>query len=139
MPVASFPKSCCADGHRKRSERSASREGAKGGCVLLSAPRRSKVRFASTFLCKKSHPSASLLLLFHKKSRSAHLFGCKRPHDDSLSLPTFCEFYYCRVMNTRPKHSVLSPSAFFLFLTFYIDFICQKEYIKYKRNNGVIL
>ena len=25
-----------------------------------------------------------------KKSRSAHLFGCKRPRDGSLSLPTFC-------------------------------------------------
>ena len=26
-----------------------------------------------------------------KKSRSAHLFGCKRPHDGSLSLPPFCD------------------------------------------------
>ena len=25
-----------------------------------------------------------------KKARSAHLFGCKRPHDGSLSLPPFC-------------------------------------------------
>ena len=41
---------------------------------------------------QKSPPPASLLLLFHKKSRSARLFGCKRPHNDSLSLPTFCEF-----------------------------------------------
>ena len=31
-----------------------------------------------------------LLLLFRKKSRSAHLLGCKRPRDGSLSLPTFC-------------------------------------------------
>ena len=34
---------------------------------------------------------AALLLRFRKKSRSACLFGCKRPHDGSLSLPTFCE------------------------------------------------
>ena len=44
------------------------------------------------FFIQKSHPPASLLLLFRKKSRSANLFGCKRPHDGSLSLPTFCEF-----------------------------------------------
>ena len=28
---------------------------------------------------------------FRKKSRSARLLGCKRPHNGSLSLPTFCE------------------------------------------------
>jgi len=32
-----------------------------------------------------------LPLLFRKKARSAHLFGCKRPHDGSLSLPPFCD------------------------------------------------
>ena len=35
---------------------------------------------------------ASLLLLFRKKSHSARLLGCKRPRNDSLSLPTFCDF-----------------------------------------------
>ena len=43
---------------------------------------------------KISHPPDPLPLLFRKfrkKSRSARLFGCKRPHDGSLSLPTFCE------------------------------------------------
>ena len=30
---------------------------------------------------------------FPQKSRSARLFGCKRPHDGSLSLPTFADFY----------------------------------------------
>ena len=69
--------------------RSSNSQGANGDCILSSRPRRSKVRFASTFLCKKSHPPASLLLLFHKKSRLARLFSCKRLHDDSLSLPTF--------------------------------------------------
>lgn len=43
------------------------------------------------FSLQEKHPTASLLLLFRKKSRSAYLFGCKRPHDGSLSLPAFCE------------------------------------------------
>jgi len=33
------------------------------------------------FSLQEKHPTASLLLLFRKKSRSAYLFGCKRPHD----------------------------------------------------------
>lgn len=49
---------------------------------------RSKVRFAPFFLQEK-HPPASLHFLFHKKLRSARLFGCKRPYDGSLSLPAF--------------------------------------------------
>ena len=36
----------------------------------------------------RAHPAAPR---FRKKSRSARLFGCKRPHDGLLSLPTFCE------------------------------------------------
>lgn len=43
------------------------------------------------FSLQEKHPPASLLLLFRKKSRSAYLFGCKRPHDGLLSLPAFCE------------------------------------------------
>ena len=39
---------------------------------------------------KRSHPPAPLLLLFRKRARSARLFGCKRPHDGSQSLPPFC-------------------------------------------------
>lgn len=54
----------------------------------LSPPCRSKVRFAPFFLQEK-HPPASLHFLFHKKLRSARLFGCKRPYDGSLSLPAF--------------------------------------------------
>ena len=46
---------------------------------------------APIFCCTKNQSPASLLLLFRKKARSAHLFGCKRPHNGSLSLPTFCE------------------------------------------------
>ena len=36
-------------------------------------PRRSKVRFASAFFVKESHPPVSVLLLSRKKSCSAHL------------------------------------------------------------------
>ena len=59
------------------------------------APRRSKVRFAPFFYAEK-HPPASLLLLFRKKARSAHLFACKRAYNGSLSLPPFCELWYSR-------------------------------------------
>ena len=72
-----------------------------------------KESFASIFL-QKNHPPASLLLLFHKKSRSVRLFGCKRPHDDSLSLPTFCEFYSEHVMNTRTKKPYTKVYGFLL-------------------------
>ena len=47
--------------------------------AILRFPRRGK------------HPSATLLLLFRKKPRSARLLSCKRAHDVSLSLPPFCE------------------------------------------------
>ena len=41
-----------------------------------------------------------LLFLFRKKSRSAHLFVCKRTHDGSLSLPTFCDIaHFVRLKN----------------------------------------
>ena len=37
--------------------------------------------------------SAALIVPpLRKKSRSAHLFVCKRTHDGSLSLPTFCGY-----------------------------------------------
>lgn len=39
----------------------------------------------------KNHLPAFLLILFRKKARSAYLLICKRPSDDSLSLPPFCE------------------------------------------------
>ena len=46
----------------------------------------------SDFYLHKNQSLTILFLLFHKKSLLARLFGCKRPHNDSLSLPTFCEF-----------------------------------------------
>ncbi len=63
------------------------------------------------FFMQKSHPPASLPLLFHKKSRSARLLGCKRPHDGSLSLPTFCEFILTRYEHSHQLKS-LADSAF---------------------------
>ena len=49
------------------------------------------VSFATTFLLKSHRLTHAVAPPFRKKSRSARLFGCKRPHDGSLSLPTFCE------------------------------------------------
>ncbi len=72
--------------------RSSNSQGANGDCILSSRPRRSKVLFASIFFCKKSF-SRYLASPFSQKSRSARLFGCKRPHNCSLSLPTFCELF----------------------------------------------
>ena len=67
-----------------------------GSSPCSGEPRRSKVRFAPAyfFICDfKNKPSArSLAPPFRKKSRSAHLLGCKRPCNGSLSLPTFCEY-----------------------------------------------
>ena len=46
-----------------------------------------KYSFRQPWPCWSAHPP--LLLLFRKKSRSAHLFGCRLPHDGSSSPPTF--------------------------------------------------
>ena len=51
-----------------------------------------------------------LLLLFRKKSRSAHLFGCKRPHNGLLSLPTFCDLRGFRSIRQIAKISFLCAS-----------------------------
>ena len=45
------------------------------------------------FFYTKKSSACFLASPFHKKSRSARLFGCKRPLDDLLSLSTFCEFF----------------------------------------------
>ena len=42
---------------------------------------------------------------FPQKSRSARLFGCKRPHDGSLSLPTFADLY---IAFSRELHIILT-------------------------------
>ncbi len=53
--------------------------------------RRNELRSFRFFASKISHPlhgSSS----FAKSHARARLFGCKRPHHGSLSLPTFCKF-----------------------------------------------
>ena len=59
---------------------------------------------------------------FPQKSRSARLFGCKRPHDGSLSLPTFADCGtaagcpYGRIyFPLRAKHPLLFTLLFSLF------------------------
>ena len=52
-----------------------------------------QVTLVPFFYVKKQSP-ASLFLLFRKKARSAYLFGYKRPHDGSLSLPPFYEWAF---------------------------------------------
>ena len=67
------------------------------------------------FVCdrKTSHPPAPLLLLFRKKSRSARLYGCKRPQGGAPSLPTFCELREtaARLPQTIPQSSASSEQS----------------------------
>ena len=63
------------------------------------APRRRGLRLARDgfyFIRKPSHRLALPLLLLRKRSRSARLFACKRAHNGSLSLPTFCGKSRCQ-------------------------------------------
>ena len=57
--------------------------------VFSPRPRRNELRSFRFFYSIKNQ-SPSPLFLFRKKS--ACLFDCKRPHNGSLSLPTFCGF-----------------------------------------------
>ena len=73
---------------------------------------------------------------FPQKSRSARLFGCKRTHDGSLSLPTFADCGQPQGLSIRIVgifHSVRSTHFFSLFtLHFslperaYVPFASQK-------------
>ena len=56
------------------------------------APRRSKLYIACSDFLQKSERAHAATPPFRKKSCSAHLLGCKRPRDVSLSLPTSCGF-----------------------------------------------
>ena len=54
------------------------------------APRRRGLCIVRDDFSLKSHRlTHAVAPPFRKKSRSAHLLGCKRPRDGSLSLPTF--------------------------------------------------
>ena len=68
------------------------------------------VSFATTFLLKSHRLTHAVAPPFRKKSRSAHLLGCKRPRDGSLSLPTFCGFK--SVMNIRTKAFKPEPTTY---------------------------
>ena len=73
---------------------------------------------------------------FPQKSRSARLFGCKRPHDGSLSLPTFAVCGQGQALSLRYDiifHSVRSTHFFSLFTIHfslpdraYVHFATQK-------------
>ena len=67
--------------------------GTRGGCIFFVVPYHvgAKSALLRLIFCKNKPSARSLAPPFRKKSRSAHLFGCKRPHNGSLSLPTFCE------------------------------------------------
>ena len=63
------------------------------------------ISFTAAFLMKSHRSFIPSRLLFRKKSRTAHLFACKRAHNGSLSLPTFCGpevAYLNRINKTRP-------------------------------------
>ena len=74
---------------------------------------------------KRSRPPAPLLLLFCKRARSARLFGCKRPHDGSLSLPTFCGFSHSGNHDIRFVSCVYT--IFVLFFPFFPQFFPKAE------------
>ena len=50
------------------------------------------VSFATTFLLKSHRLTHAVAPPFRKKSRSLRLFACKRAHNISAALPTFCGF-----------------------------------------------
>ena len=49
------------------------------------------VSFVTAFLLKKPSLTHAVVPPFRNRSRSSRLFGCKRPHDGSLSLPIFAD------------------------------------------------
>ena len=80
-----------------------------------SAPHRSKVRFAPFFFAEK-HAPASLLRLYHKKARWAHLFAVITTHFASCAFGAetldftafFIKFYehLCHVRASNIKHAL---------------------------------
>ena len=49
------------------------------------------VSFVTAFLLKNPSLTHAVVPPFRNRSRSSRLFGCKSPHDGSLSLPTFAD------------------------------------------------
>ena len=73
------------------------------------------VSFVTAFLLKNPSLTHAVVPPFRNRSRSSRLFGCKSPHDGSLSLPTFADYWTtARVVPTvwyvfliRAKHLLL--------------------------------
>jgi hypothetical protein len=67
------------------------------------------------FIRKPSHRLALPLILLRKRSRSARLFACKRAHNGSLSLPTFCGKSRCQrslqLLKGWQRHPLFDPSV----------------------------
>ena len=95
--------------------------------LASSSTLRSKGNFAPFFLSKKTPPE-SLLLRYHKKSRSVRLLGCKRPRDVSLSLPTFCEGAHY----VRKSQSDMYLTAKETLLRFLFKKLCSKIFNRTK-------
>ena len=80
-------------GHNEPDSKSGSPQGLVGSNPTVSAtPERSPLCSGLFFVCDRNKPSnRSLAPPFSQKVSLGVLFSCKRPHDGSLSLPTFCE------------------------------------------------
>ncbi len=65
------------------------------------------VSFATTFLLKSHRLTHAVSPPFRKKSRLLRLFACKRAHNASAALPTFCGFESSTLAAKMPKISFL--------------------------------
>ena len=91
-------------GHNELDSKSSCPQGHVGSNPTFSATSE-RVALVPIFLFHKKSVTRSTVPPFRKKSRSAHLFGCKRPHNGSLSFPTFCEFGGSTPTAEMPKTS----------------------------------
>ena len=60
------------------------------------------IKFCFAFFYAEKYLSASLLFIFRKQACLACLFGCKRPHNGTLSRPPFCEDCACGARASKP-------------------------------------
>ena len=79
------------------------------------ALRRKNFPFGTSYACsdffilQKNQSPAALLLLFRKKACSVRLLACRRTHDGSRSLSTFCEYSPCGTRVFRLEQVSLAP------------------------------
>ena len=64
---------------------------------------------SDSFILQKNQSPAALLLLFRKKARLVRLLACRRTHDGSRSLSTFCEYSPCGTRVFRLEQVSLAP------------------------------